>query len=321
MSRAVVLMYHCVGDHERDPWYLRVDAEHFDEQIRLLREQFRPKTLRDIAAEARSGSITPGSVAVTFDDGYANNLTDAAPILERHDVPATVFVATGFVAHQRSYWWEQLEELFLGPGRLPENLEVALDDVRHRWSLGRAAARATPSAEEWRSHEPPPSPRQASFLALAELLERVPPATREAVMGDLISWAGRPVIVRGSRQPVTPEQLRRLASHDLVEIGAHTVWHPWLPLLSLEEQRAEIIGSKEWLQQLLGEGVLTFAYPDGAHDAATKAIVAEGGFEGACTTSRGAVTARADLLAMPRLGVDDQPAELLEPQLSSLMRG
>jgi peptidoglycan/xylan/chitin deacetylase (PgdA/CDA1 family) len=323
MSRAVILMYHSVGDHERDPWYLRVDAEHFDEQIRLLREQFRPATLRDIAAEARSGSITPGSVAVTFDDGYANNLTDAAPILERHDVPATVFVATGFVAHQRSYWWEQLEELFLGPGRLPANLEVALDGVSHKWSLGLDAARATPTDQErgWRCNEPPPSSRHASFLALADLLKRVSPTTREAAIAELTSWAARPVFLRQSRQPVTTEQLTRLGRHELVEIGAHTVWHPWLPLLRPDEQRAEIIGSKEWLQQFLGEEILTFAYPDGAHHTETKAVVAEGGFEGACTTTRGPVTAAADPLAMPRLAVHDWPAEVLEQKLNSLMRG
>jgi peptidoglycan/xylan/chitin deacetylase (PgdA/CDA1 family) len=323
MTSALVLMYHSIDDDPRDPWYLRVDPPRFEEHLRLLRASYRPSTLQEIAAGAVAGDIHPGSVAVTFDDGYANNLTHAVPALEHQDVPATVFVATGFVEHQRPYWWEDLEELFLGSGSLPSEVEVTLNGALHRWRLGSAAATKSPGDWErrWRSHDPPPSTRHASFVALASILKRMVPTARDRAMEELKNWAGGRVAPGPGRAPLTVEQLHRLAACDLIEIGAHSVWHPLLPLLRPEERRSELTGSKDWLQSVLGIEVKALAYPDGACDADTKQTAADCRFATAWTTEEGAITPDADLLALPRLAVENWPADVLDERLRSVMGG
>ena len=65
---------------------------------------------------------------ITFDDGYADVLHHAKPLLERHSVPATVFVATGAIGQRREFWWDELGGLFLQPGTLPEELELTVDE-------------------------------------------------------------------------------------------------------------------------------------------------------------------------------------------------
>jgi peptidoglycan/xylan/chitin deacetylase (PgdA/CDA1 family) len=313
-------MYHRIGDDGRDPWYLRVDPGRFDEQLRLLREQYQPVTLQEMVLAAEAGEVPPGAVAITFDDGYGDFFTAATPLLARHGVPATLFVATGFVQHQRPFLWEQLEELFLGSGELPERLDIALDGTRHRWLLDPASATDTENDPSWKCSDPPPTARHASFLALAQVLEPMPGGARAAAIQQLESWAGRPATPPPSRRPLTLDQLEGLAENALIEIGCHTVWHPLLPAVSREVQRFEVGASKEWLEGIIGEDVMSFAYPKGAYDEVTKALVAESGFHSASTIEQEAVTADTDPFAVPRLDVDDTPIEVFEERLDALMK-
>lgn len=100
-----ILAYHgvCPDDVRSEPWvppYFVSESE-FDRQMAYIRSRYRPVHLREALLHAsRDGAFEPGSIAVTFDDGYANNLTLALPALRRHNVPATVFAATRWVEEQ-----------------------------------------------------------------------------------------------------------------------------------------------------------------------------------------------------------------------------
>jgi len=103
----LILMYHRVAIADSDPLELCVAPERFEKQLELLRSVSRIVPLREIT-RARSNGPT---VAITFDDGYADNALAAAPLLEAHDAPATVFVVAGAVGSGRAFWWDRLAAL------------------------------------------------------------------------------------------------------------------------------------------------------------------------------------------------------------------
>ena len=131
----LILMYHRIADESCDPWSLAVSPRHFDEQLRTIRELTRPKRLRDLVASPSHGIDRQPSVIVTFDDGYADNFLAAKPLLERHDVPATVFVSSGFLDKTIGFWWDELERMLLAPGTLPEHCAIAIGSTRYEQPL------------------------------------------------------------------------------------------------------------------------------------------------------------------------------------------
>jgi peptidoglycan/xylan/chitin deacetylase (PgdA/CDA1 family) len=78
-------------------------------------------------------------VVITFDDGYADNLHNAKPLLERYDIPATVFVTTGHIGHEREFWGDELDRLLLQPSTLPELLGLSINGSPYQWELGEVA--------------------------------------------------------------------------------------------------------------------------------------------------------------------------------------
>ena len=103
----LILMYHRVAIADSDPLELCVAPERFAEQLELLQSLGRIVPLGEIT-RARSNGLT---VAITFDDGYADNALVAAPLLEARDAPATVFVVAGAVGSGRAFWWDRLAGL------------------------------------------------------------------------------------------------------------------------------------------------------------------------------------------------------------------
>lgn len=133
---AVILVYHLVADLDRDPFRIAVSPDVFDAQMEVIATRYRPQMLAELSNGLATGALPPRSVAVTFDDGYANNLTAALPILEAWSVPATVFVSTGYVGGSREFWWDELERLIYGVGHDPER---GVAERQQRTAICRAA--------------------------------------------------------------------------------------------------------------------------------------------------------------------------------------
>jgi peptidoglycan/xylan/chitin deacetylase (PgdA/CDA1 family) len=139
-GQAVILMYHSISSGRPDPWRLCVDPDRFAEQLRMLRDRFRVVSLPEVRAALAAGEGLSRSVAVTFDDGYRDNLLVAKPILEEHGLPATVFVTTGYVDSDRDFWWDELEAFCASAGVASRDLWQELQAMTHEERAGRLDA-------------------------------------------------------------------------------------------------------------------------------------------------------------------------------------
>ncbi|MCM1984685.1 polysaccharide deacetylase family protein [Lyngbya confervoides] len=302
--RAVILMYHRIGDPGVDPWSLCVSAENFEAQLRVLQQQAQPISLQALAAAHRQGSIPEGAVVITFDDGYANNLYQAKPILEQLGVPATVFVTSGYLGSAREYWWDDLEQMLLRPEALPDHLPADLAPRHRPWFLGDAAAAWRTTGDRAAFLEVP-EVRARFYHQMWEYLAPMSESERNSLLEKMRHWSEASATPRESHRPMTPEEVCTLAAGGLVEIGAHTLTHPRLSVLSREQQRQEIEGSKQALEAILHHTVASFAYPFGNFVPETVPLVAEAGFTQACSTVDETVWGNSKALELPRFEVQN----------------
>jgi peptidoglycan/xylan/chitin deacetylase (PgdA/CDA1 family) len=308
---ALVLLYHRVADAPSDPHRLCVTPGHFREHLEVLRAYGAPLRLGDLVSRLREGRLPRRGIVVTFDDGYADNLENAAPLLERYDVPATVFVASECVGREREFWWDELERLLLLAPALPRTLSLTIGGDRHEWNLGETAGAGdqAPSHRGWDIGQRDPSARHAVYRSLYELLRPVPDGERQAILELVRDWAGAPREVRATHRPLRVDEVGSLATCRLIEVGAHTLTHPVLGSLHRQAQWEEIRGSKIRLEEMTGRPVTSFAYPYGVpardYTAETVAMVREAGFGCACSYLPEPVGRDAEVFELPRPMVRD----------------
>ncbi len=309
---ALVLMYHRVATPVLDPWRLAVSPDHLAEHLAILAASARPTTATGLLTMLDADRVERGTVAVTFDDGYADLASAVRPRLAASGVPATAFIVSGVVGSEREFWWDALERILLGPGALPESLELVVDGARHAWTLDESAAGGSEPVPRWRAWQPAPTRRHAVYRAVWDVLRRATPPARVAAMDDLHRWSGIPAEARPSHRPLTAAEFGALDADPLVEIGAHTMTHPSLAALAPGLQRDEVEGSVRDLGDRRGRPVQTFAYPfGGASDVspATLGVARDAGVRAAFVTTPGLVRTSTDRHAIPRVFVDDLDGE------------
>ncbi len=301
----VILMSHRVARSSVDPWALCVSPENFAGQLRFFSCSVRVCPLSDVI-EAPDGAES--AVAITFDDGYVDNLQQAAPVLARFGQPATIFVSSGSVDNGRTFWWDELASIFLQPGRLRKTtLTLAVNGVRFRWNI--RAEDQEYSQEQaarhraWLAWTAPPTSRHRVFHAIWATLQGMPASEREVHLDAIRQWAEWEPDRQDAPRCMNATELLELSRRPGISIGSHTVTHPRLADLSPSEQDTEIAGSKCSLEQLLRRPVPTFAYPyGGKSDYGPKAVraVERAGYTLACANFEGTVSRTSDRLQLPR---------------------
>jgi peptidoglycan/xylan/chitin deacetylase (PgdA/CDA1 family) len=322
----LVLCYHRVAQDRPDPFELCVSPEHFAEHLDVISAVGRPVPLAQLAPEAQrhAGRGRP-LIAVTFDDGYADNLYAAKPLLEAADVPATAFIMSGAIGQAREFWWDELERTLLGPAPVPATLVVPVDGETLTWRLDEAPYTEADHERfaDWTAGRgDDPLRRHSVFREVHKALGPLRPPERDEALSMLV--AGRDVQARGSRRALSEQELRLLADGGLVEIGAHTVTHPVLSSLPESEQRWEVARSKAEIEALLDRPVRAFAYPYGGrrdYTETTVAAVREAGYATACTTRGGRVDRGSDPFELPRRVVGDCDGEQFARDLAGWLRG
>ncbi|MCS6947124.1 MAG: polysaccharide deacetylase family protein [Steroidobacteraceae bacterium] len=281
--RLLVLIFHRVLA-EPDPLLPgEPDAATFRRLMRFLALHFRVLPLADAVRRLQGGDLPAGAVCVTFDDGYANNFKIALPILIECGIPATVFVASGYLDGGIMFNDRIIETLRQARRRLdlsPLGLGI--------WPIGNTAERSAAAEALIRELKyRPPEERERISRQIAQIAETLPPSDLMMTRAEVAA-------------------LHRAG----IEIGAHTVNHPILNTLDPQRAEREIAGSKTDLEAIIGAPVRSFAYPNGRphtdYSAVHVAAVKRAGFTVALSTAWGAASRDSDPLQLPRIAPWDR---------------
>jgi peptidoglycan/xylan/chitin deacetylase (PgdA/CDA1 family) len=295
----LILMYHRIAEADADPWGLALSPALFNEQLELLKQQRLVLPLIEFGRLHRRGRLPANATAITFDDGYACNALTAAPLLEKHGLPAIIFLTTGMISSSEEFWWDALEHMMLTTDA--EKLNLSINGETASIALGNRDEVSVSS--NWDATRKPESIRQAAYLRLWATLRGADDGERRRAMGALRRQAGVTGPARQSHRVMTASEVRGISASGLIEIGAHSVTHPALSQWTRAQQASEITRSRDACRELVGYQPRAFAYPYGDYDDDTVKIVGEAGFQIACTAHSSGVAALTPDLRMPRLHV------------------
>lgn len=242
----VALLYHRIDDPDRPEFYgyrdnVSATRETFAAQLDYLVKNYDVVTLDDCIAwiEGRA-PLSSRAVLITFDDGYRDNFINAAPELTARNLRAVLFAATGFIDDQAVFYWDWIAEAFRWTSQTEAELPLlghtVFDSPQMRQ---RTAQRWITTAKALLDEE-----KRQRISNLADCLHVLPPHGPPS--GLHMTW---------------PEV--GASAKDCFDIGAHTVNHPIVSRVSIDEAEREIARSKSTLENVLGRPVRAFAYPNG----------------------------------------------------------
>jgi peptidoglycan/xylan/chitin deacetylase (PgdA/CDA1 family) len=280
-GRLSILIFHRVLP-QVDPLFPdEMDARRFDAVCGWLKDWFTVLPLDEAARRLKNGTLPQRALAITFDDGYADNHDVALPILRRHGLPATFFIATGFLDGGRMWNDTVIESV-----RRTALAELPLQALQVE-GLGAMDVASVPA-------------KQAAIGAILRGIKYLAVDQRLQLTQVLAELAG---VNPPTDLMMTSAQVREMRRAGM-QIGAHTVSHPILARLDDDAARREIQQSKHRLEDLLDEPVTLFAYPNGKpgedYSPRSVAIARDLGFEAAVSTAWGASNSRTDPFQIPR---------------------
>lgn len=275
-GRLSILIFHRVFA-EPDPIFPQeMHARRFDEVCGWMKSLFNVLPLDLAALQLKAGALPTRAACITFDDGYADNHDVAMPILKRHGLPATFFIATGFLDGGRMWNDTVIESVRLAKTR---TLDLG--------ALGRFAVGT-------------PADKTAAIGGIIGKLKYLPVAVRLAAAHGIAIEAK---VSLPDNLMMTSAQVKAMREAGM-QIGAHTLSHPILSRLDDNEASAEIEGSKHFLERLLSERVGLFAYPNGkpGQDYLPQHVtmVHQAGFDAAVSTAPGVSSANSNIFQLPR---------------------
>jgi peptidoglycan/xylan/chitin deacetylase (PgdA/CDA1 family) len=291
--KLAILRYHAICDPNAgyaEPG-ICVSPAAFEQHVAYLAANYHVVSLPDATASLKRGTTLPkNAVAITFDDGYADNLA-AARILERYGLCATFYITAGCLADGAPFW----------PAELRVLVNTIVDPVIQLNVNSTSVSLPITT----------PAERSMAVSRLTKIFKSNPIPVRESLREHLRRQAG----VRDVPSPMlTWDDLTTMRRLGMV-IGSHTMTHPNLPNAGLTDARKEITTSKSTLEARLGAPVSMFSYPNGGAERYVTPDVArlvrEAGFE-AATTSRNAFAGpQSDLYALERIQVAERLEDLV----------
>jgi peptidoglycan/xylan/chitin deacetylase (PgdA/CDA1 family) len=289
--RVSVLIFHRVHA-EPDPLFPQeMTASRFDAMCRSLKSTFNVMTLGRASQLMHAGELPSRALVITFDDGYADNAEVALPILLKHGLEATFFIATGFLDGGRMFNDTVIECI---RGATLDSIDLGDFD------MGRRELRTL-------------AERRRVIDELLPRLKHLQLDARQTALRALLDRTGQPALPTDLMMRSDQVQVVSKAG---IEIGGHTVNHPILHVLSDAEAEREIAQGRQQLERLTGRPVEYFAYPNGRpgqdYGARDVELVRRLGFKGAVSTASGVASAQSDPFQLPRFTPwDTSPARWL----------
>ena len=321
-NKALVLMYHRVADLLFDPFELAVSPENFEQQLRVLKKNFRVIPVNELVDRLRKGSVSSRSVCLTFDDGYCDNYGAAMPLLEQYQCPATFYIASAFIGKKQLYWWDELHYILFYPLQLPSTLSLDIHGERLQWGAGNPAGLTEEQRQrerKWLFGEPPVSDRCALYEIIWKRIRPLPLKEIQQVLNTLKAWANvQPY--HAESFPMTEEQLETIARNPLFEIGVHTATHPSLPYYNFSMQYEEIEDCKKNLEIKYNRPMQTISFPYGDYNKETLEIVRQKKLAGAFTTQECIVTRRTNPVTIGRFQVHNWKGDVFEKKLNGWLK-
>ncbi len=317
--KAIVLMYHRIANSQADVWDIAVSPENLDQHLKFLKKTRRVLPLDELVKEVRNHSIKKNSIAITFDDGYADNFYSAKPLLEKYDLPATFFIPTINIGQSKEFWWDELENIILYKETLPSCINFNVHDIKIEFDLGKEIelnAEIISIQLRWKAYEePPPTLRCHVFLTIWEALKPLCDEQQQEYLKKIRNWAGCNISARPEYLCMSVEQLKRLGENNLFDIQAHSASHAALAFHDKSFQEKELLENKIFLEKSLNKSIEMIAYPYGSYNTDTINAAIGGGYTSAFTTDEETVINKTQLYRIGRFQVKNQGAIKFEESL------
>lgn len=240
-NKVLTLYYHRVNSLENDYNMLCVSPTRFRQQMLYLKNKY-----PIVRFEDDWNALDSDAVVITFDDGYLDNLEYALPILEELQIPATIFISTGTLEQDKELWWDELERLVLVGNDIPDMFQLEDKDFDCCWDT---------STWEYRRN---------CYGSIHYLIKNYSNLEkREQWLRQLWDWRGLKREPRKNNLTVSVNDCKKLEKSKVISVGAHTISHSSLAVLSKEEQETEIKTSIDTLSAVLGKKIEIFSYPFG----------------------------------------------------------
>ncbi len=298
-GNCIVLLYHRVANLENDPQQLCVSVEIFEEQLQALKKTHSILKVSEFFEILNSKKTFPkNAVLITFDDGYADNFQNALPILEKLNLQALFFIATARLNSKDLFWWDELDLIFDSVKRGTADLE----DLVKKYGL-----ETTEDLYQF-------------YLMKCKTSEAL--SKRNFLIDELRSRITLDESLKAQYEFLSIDELKALSQSKHAVIGAHTVNHLSLGHLPLNEQRNEILGSMNHLQEILQIPIRHFSFPYGErHNYAkeTSSLCQELGLESCAANYCDYVDHTSLLFSYPRFVVRNDNAVILKDKLQKLI--
>lgn len=293
-----VLTYHRIDYASQTPHLcpslISTPPEEFAEQLDFLCEFGHVVSMQQVLDATRGNVQLPArSVLITFDDATRDFERYALPELTSRNLPATLFVPTGFIERpEHEFWWDRLHRVVW------QDRDLSLKTECGNFPLGSSVE------------------RMKAFKTLRNFIKARP---HDEAMSFVDELCRRYSISLEQNNVMRWDQLRRLPAQQVC-LAPHTQSHPLLTQISNEQVTKEVIGSQDDLKREIGEVLPVFAYPGGAHDASIAKLLRQQGIELAFTVERGVNNLGAtDFLRLKRINVGQQTTKQI--LLAQLLAG
>jgi len=275
-----ILLYHRIADEIIDTWDLAVRPDVFERHLKWLKNNCHVISLNELVHDWKRKKLKKNSIAITFDDGYLDNYTNAIPLLKKYGLPATFFITD----EHKSLWWDELEFYFLKSALLPPHFHIIINGEELNFDLSGETIMTEAlkkKISEWKGMDIPTTKRAELFVAVWKRLKFVDSTERQKALSAIKHWSA---INPAFPEIMSQDQIAEISANSLFEIGAHTQTHSALSTLTEEVQKEEMTGNKNYLEKLTANNIKFVSYPYGDYNALTLDLSEKIGFAAGFTT-------------------------------------